>query len=90
MKKFIWIFINSIDYLALLLQANIERFVDGDKKAIVFEDLFSLRLHVDAYNWDSNYEYSLIDEENYIIRYVYLFYTGKNIDFSENSFRKSY
>ena len=71
-----------------LVQANIERFVDGDKKAIVFEDLFSLRLHVDAYHWHSNYEYSLINEENYIIRYVYLFDTGKNIDFSENSFQE--
>ena len=56
-----------------MLQANIERFVDGDKKAIVVEDLLLLRLHVDAYNRDSNYEYSLINEENYIIRYVYLF-----------------
>ena len=77
-------------FLALLLQANIERFVDGDKKAIVVEDLLLLRLHVDAYNWDSSYEYSLNDEENYIIRYVYLFDTGKNIDFPENSSQKSY
>ncbi len=77
-------------FLALLLQANIERFVDEDKKAIVFEDLLLLRLHVDAYNWDSNYEYSLINEENYIIRYVYLFDTGKNIDFPENASQKSY
>jgi hypothetical protein len=67
---------------------RLEEFENRGKKAIFVEDLFSLPAYVAAYNWDSNYEYSLIDEENYIIRYVYLFDTGKNIDFPEIFFPK--
>lgn len=67
---------------------RLEGFENRGKKAIFVEDLFSLPAYVAAYNWDSNYEYSLIDEENYIIRYVYLFDTGKNIDFPEIFFPK--
>lgn len=67
---------------------RLEGFENKGKKAIFVEDLFSLPAYVAAYNWDSNYEYSLIDEENYIIRYVYLFDTGKNIDFPEIFFPK--
>ena len=65
----------------VLVQANIERFVNKDKKAIFVEDLLLLPAYVAAYNWDSNYEYSLIDEENHIIRYVYLFDIENNINF---------
>lgn len=67
---------------------RLEGFENRGKKAIFVEDLFSLPAYVAAYNWDSLYEYSLIDEENYIIRYVYLFDTGKNIDFPEIFFPK--
>lgn len=60
---------------------RLEGFENKGKKAIFVEDLFSLPAYVVAYNWDSNYEYSLIDEEKYIIRYVYLFDSGNNINF---------
>ena len=67
---------------------RLEGFENRGKRAIFVEDLFSLPAYVVAYNWDSNYEYSLIDEENYVIRYVYLFDIGKNIDFPEIFFPK--
>lgn len=71
-------------YSEIEFNKEIERlagFSNKNKNAIFVEDLLSLPAYVVAYNWDSNYEYSLIDEEKYIIRHVYLFDTGKNINF---------
>lgn len=67
---------------------RIKSFIYNEKTIVYVDDLFSLPAYVVAYNWDSLFEYMLIDKDNYSIRYVYLFDSGKNVSIPENYFPK--
>ena len=67
---------------------RIKGFIYKDKEIVYVDDLFSLPAYVVAYNWDSLYEYMLIDEDDCTIRYVYLFDSGENTSIPNDFFPK--
>lgn len=65
-----WSFVNNKSYEEEV--QRISSIANNDKQVLLSYDLFSLPSYIAEYQWLSGFEYALIDEENLIIRYIYL------------------
>lgn len=65
---------------------------EGETQKIAYDtDNFEYPAYVTAYNFDSGYEYALLDEEKNTIHYIHLrFVPEKNIVFEQNLLPKNY